>query len=261
MMVLSTIVMSLALCVSEFEARETYSETTTNQTATLTKKMGINTQALQWLHENVQSQIKYLRHPTPPTLVNKRDLPNGALSVLLLADETPLLHPGSPSSLTPDSAACQEALGYLHDFGSHFDMSFGGQAIPLIYHNYLSCFNNSELNWFMAAINVSLPQSVEQATSQEVSYNNMWLMAATETILFGEMFPGPRGTRAAGVGYYMLEKWANYAKNAAVHEFNSPTYTYVQVTSLYTGYIHTANNTAQKLFEFAIDLILCHAIR
>ena len=40
-----------------------------------------------------------------------------------------------------------------------------------------------------------------------------------------------------------------------MHEFNSPTYTYVQVTSLYTGYILTTNETVRGYFEYAIDLI------
>ena len=43
----------------------------------------------------------------------------------------------------------------------------------------------------------------------QVSYTNMHLMAATETVLFGEIFAGDgqRGDTAARVGHQMLEDW------------------------------------------------------
>eukprot|EP00750_Incisomonas_marina_P013406 INCI17311.1.p1 GENE.INCI17311.1~~INCI17311.1.p1 ORF type:complete len:709 (+),score=110.86 INCI17311.1:167-2293(+) len=226
----------------------------------------VNPEALRWLWANLDAQIEFLRHPANETVVGARDLPNGALAVMMAAD--PDLRANSKKTfgekvvsyepLSPSHPACVEGVELLHRFGDRFDMSFGGQAQPLIYHTYKTCFNESEWTWFVGALNASLPQTVSQATSQEVSYTNMWLMAATETVLYGEIFAGDRGGRgdkAAALGHAMLEKWVEYTKVSGIHEFNSPTYTYVQLTSLYTGFIHTTNITARGYFEYAIDMI------
>ena len=38
----------------------------------------------------------------------------------------------------------------------------------------------------------------------------------------------------------MFETFYNYTRVAGIHEFTSPTYTHVQLTALYAGYIHAA---------------------
>eukprot|EP00037_Helgoeca_nana_P029865 m.362599 g.362599 ORF g.362599 m.362599 type:complete len:302 (+) comp28064_c1_seq4:195-1100(+) len=84
----------------------------------------------------------------------------------------------------------------------------------------------------------------------------MWLMATTNTILFAEIAGDTvRGTVAAEVGYTMLEQWASYTERAGVHEFTSPTYTYVQLTALYVGYIHAGRPRGRQLFGWALDLV------
>jgi hypothetical protein len=274
-------------------------------TARICTGQSIDPEALQWLSANVQTNLGHLLDPPDGCNPISRDITNGALAALLLADGEPW---GNGTSLTPESPACVTAISLLHEFGAAYDMSFGGQAIPMIYANYLACFNASELAWFQGAINASLPQTSTAATTSDVSYNNMHIMAMVEAVLFGELarpFAGERAEEAARVGYSMLEEWMHYAQQAVsfgafriyctfpcssfcfrvlsphspiafhgdndddddddddddeqnkqgIHEFNSPTYTYVQLTSLYTGYIHTTNVTAKRSFEYAIDAI------
>lgn len=63
-----------------------------------------------------------------------------------------------------------------------------------------------------------------EATPQEVSYTNMWLMSTVNAILFGEIVGGERGRKSADVGYAMWDAWRNYtAETGGLHEFTSPT--------------------------------------
>lgn len=222
----------------------------------LHSSQGVDPFALEWLTLNVQSNLNYLLNPEGICEPISRDIPNGALAALLLADPNALGSNGS--SLKPGDSPCITAIQLLHQFGVQYDMSFGGQAIPMIYNNYLSCFNSSELAWFEDAINASLPQTQIEATSSDISYGNMHIMGMTATILFGELalpFAGARASNTAAVGYRMLEDWVDYTVQAGMHEFNSPTYTFVQLTSLYTGYILSTNSTARRYFEYGIDTI------
>ena len=222
--------------------------------AAVCKGSAVDPDALAWVIDNTAANLAYVIDPPPETNVISRDLTNGALAALLLGDGAPFGPNGT--TLTPNSPPCVTALELLHAFGERYDMSFGGQPIPTIYHNYLACFNDTERAWFLGAMNASLPQTVAEATPQEVSYTNMYLMAAVEAVLFGEIFAGePRGDAAAAVGYGMLNDWVAYSATAAVHEFNSPTYTYVQLSALYTGYIHTTSDAARAQIGWALDLI------
>ena len=101
-----------------------------------------------------------------------RDLTNGALAVLILDHD------------------CDTAISLLRQFGSTYDMSFGGESIPAIFYRYFqTCFRSrpKDKAFFTAAINRSLPQTVDAATGQDRSYTNMYIMATVTSILFGEM--------------------------------------------------------------------------
>ena len=89
---------------------------------------------------------------------------------------------------------------------------------------------------FTAAINRSLPQTVDAATVQDRSYTNMYIMATVTSILFGEMsetipsmIPLERAKKAKLVGYTMWDEFYTYTSSAGVHEFVSPTYANVQL--------------------------------
>ena len=105
-------------------------------------------------------------------------------------------------------------------------------------------------------VNRSLPSSQQAATPQEVSYTNMWLMSTVDSITWGELpGTGARGAAAADVGYAMLDKWLAYTHGSGVHEFTSPTYTYVQLSALYTGYIHARRPGYRGAIGRALDTI------
>lgn len=204
-----------------------------------------------------------------------RDLPSGALSALLTQCPQP------PGCCAPSAAACVQppsppictaAMALLRRFGGcqskpgappedHCGSpgtSFGGQAYPLLWHAFGgSCFaaGTSARTFFLEALNASLPMTKEAATSSEVSYTNMYLMSTVNAILFGEIVGGARGNQSRDVGYAMWDAWRSYTAEAGIHEFTSPTYTYVQLTALYPGYIYAARPGARAEFGAALDLL------
>ena len=196
----------------------------------------------QWLVDNLENNYKALL--TARSNAGPRDLSNGALAALLLHDD------------------CSTAVKLLRRFGSHYDMSFGGEAIPAIFNLYhQSCFASHPADdaFFIAAINASLPQTRQEATSQDISYSNMVLMAIVEAFLFGELAEtiplGSRATTAKLVGYSMWTEFLEYTRTAGIHEMVSPTYTNVQFSALYLGYIFTSNATLRDEIESVLDYI------
>ena len=196
----------------------------------------------QWLVDNLESNYQALLNDR--SSAGPRDLSNGALAALLLHND------------------CSTAIKLLRRFGSRYDMSFGGEAIPAIFNLYhQSCFASRPADdaFFLAAINASLPQTRQEATSQDISYSNMVLMAIVEAVLFGElaeMIPlGARATTAKLVGYSMWTEFLEYTRTAGIHEMVSPTYTNVQFSALYLGYIFTSNATLRSEIESVLDYI------
>ncbi len=187
-----------------------------------------------------------------------RSVPNAALSQLLVGC------PQAPGCCAPSTVACvqppsppvcEAAIARLQRFGRP-GTSFGGQAHPLIWHAFAgSCFNATAKQWLFETINASLPMSIAESTPQEYSYTNMWLMSTVNSILYGEIVGGERGRIAATVGYEMWEEFYNYTMHAGLHEFTSPTYTYVQLTALYPGYIYAARPGARAQFGRILDMI------
>lgn len=204
-----------------------------------------------WLREQVRGNLEALRqgldNESSPVVVNARDLPNGALASAVLQ-----ALPGEEAAADVD---CTEAFALLQRFGSRFDMSFGGQGLPPLWLSYRDCFNETQQAWIRAAVAASLPKSIPDATPQEVSYTNMWLMSVVNSIVYGEMAGGAAGAAAADIGYTMLDMWVNYTKRAGIHEFTSPTYGHVQLTALYVGYIWAARPGARETFQWALDLL------
>ena len=53
----------------------------------------------------------------------------------------------------------------------------------------------------------------------------------------------------------MFDKWYTYTREASIHEFTSPTYTWVQLTALYAGYLFAARPVQHRQFKNVLDLI------
>jgi hypothetical protein len=120
--------------------------------------------------------------------VISRDLPSAALSLLM--SQCP--QPGgccAPSMAAcvqpPPPPVCDSAMALLRRFGVPPGTSFNGQAFPLIWHTFApSCFvHGPDREWIFSMINRSLPMTRAQATPQEVSYTNMYLMSTVNAIL------------------------------------------------------------------------------
>jgi hypothetical protein len=93
-----------------------------------------------------------------------------------------------PSLTTTGTAA----YDLLHRFGQDPGTSFGGQAYPLLWHSFnTSCFAKGDARALLFdSINASLPMTKAEATPQEVSYTNMYLMSTVNAILMGEIVGG-----------------------------------------------------------------------
>jgi len=209
-----------------------------------------------WLREQVKGNLDAMMRmlAADPAAVNGRDLPNGALAALVLA--VPASAASGQVPMDPSSAACRTASDLLRRSGAAEGMSFGGQSTPSLLRSYSSCFNATEAAWVAEMVNRSLPASQAAATPQEVSYTNMWLMSTVDAITWGELpGTGARGAAAADIGYGMLDRWLRYSRGSGTHEFTSPTYTYVQLSALYTGYIHARRPGYRAAIGRALDTI------
>ena len=175
------------------------------------------------------------------TSAGSRSLPAAALSLLMAGCPQPYgcCAPSKAACVQPPPPpACADATALLRRFRANPGTSFGGQAFPLLWHTFgPSCWGaggkTTDRAWLFGLINASLPMTREAATPQEVSYSNMYLMSTVNAILFGEIVQGERGRVSADIGYSMWDEWRNYtAATGGLHEFTSPTYTYVQLTAL-----------------------------
>ena len=80
----------------------------------------------------------------------------------------------------------------------------------------------------------------------DVSYNNMYYMNMVNVALLGEIVGN---ARAAEMGYRLIDNWLQYEQTADLHEFTSPTYYWVQVNSLYMGYLYAKRAGAKAVFK------------
>ena len=124
---------------------------------------------------------------------NGRDLPSAALAVLMSGCAQPggCCAPAMAACVQPPSPpVCAAATALLKRFGTTPGTSFGGQAYPLLWHAFgTTCFRRGTEGYdlVLGAINRSLPMTKAEATPQEVSYTNMYLMSTVNSILFGEI--------------------------------------------------------------------------
>ena len=58
---------------------------------------------------------------------------------------------------------------------------------------------------------------------------------------------------AAEMGYRLIDNWLQYEQTADLHEFTSPTYYWVQINSLYMGYLYAKRPGAKAVFKAILD--------
>jgi len=78
----------------------------------------------------------------------------------------------------------------------------------------------------------------------------MYYMNMVNLALLGEIV----GNKAAAeMGYRLIDNWLQYTATADLHEFTSPTYYWVQINSLYMGYLYAKRPGAKEIFKAILD--------
>jgi hypothetical protein len=152
---------------------------------------------------------------------------------------------------TTQATAIHEAetiLQYMFDKHTSFGLSFGGVfAAPMLrrYGHLLSPATHRNLT---ASLYEMMPKTPNASAPADVSYNNIYLMNAGNLILIGEVLMeleiGPNAENAIKAGYAQLLQWLEYAYSQGIHEFTSPTYTWVQFEGMYPIYLFAKVQTA-----------------
>jgi len=188
-----------------------------------------------------------------PTL---RDLPNAAIAKLILGHD-----PKEAQSLLELAFAQQNMDESSPTYGSvpwqmgHPEISdlnsdeFTSQALGPILTLFGDKFSpeftqeiHKHAKAFFAAMN--------RRNFKTPAYTNIYLMRATNMILLGEAV---NDTTAAAEGYHQLDAWITYTKANGIHEFDSPTYYYVDLDCLSMGYALTRDEAAKRKFRVILD--------
>jgi hypothetical protein len=159
-------------------------------------------------------------------------------------------------------AECETILKYMFDKHMSFGLSFGGVfAAPLLrrYGHLLSPATHHNLTTSLYAL---LPKTPNASAPADVSYNNIYLMNAANLITIGELLmelggSGPNAKNAVESGYALLQAWLEYTYSQGIHEFTSPTYTWVQFEGMYPIYLY-AKVTAMGYY---IQHLRSHSVR
>ena len=186
-----------------------------------------------------------------------RNLPNGALTVLVLGKDPAraqalLRRLFAAQDMNPGSPSFGSVPWLLNDTSINDPNAdeFSSQAIaPILdlYGDKLSPAFKAEMTPHIRAFFVAL----KRRQMRTPAYTNIFLMRAVNMLLMGEAI-GDMGATAQG--YRWLDEWTAYTAATGIHEFDSPTYTAVDLNSLYLGYRLARRPGAREQFKAALDL-------
>ena len=198
---------------------------------------------IQWLISAVQRSLDQVnanqcgseaKHPC-----SGRDFSNAAVSSYILSLQT-------VNNMTVNMTV--NTTGTMHWLSKvQPDASFVGQGFCALAHEptFMNALNATSKQYVLDSIAKALP-SLSIWNAIDVSYSNMFFMGMVNAIICGEV-PGivntTAATKAANHGYLLLENWLTYAANAGNHEFDSPTYYWVQFNALGLGCMYARNTT------------------
>lgn len=124
---------------------------------------------------------------------------------------------------------CTQVIGpILYLYGSELDADFKAALIPKIEAVYQAMKNRTIV----------------------VSYTNIFLARAVNSILMGEAI---NDSTMAAQGYAWLDQWIAYTCSSGIHEFDAPTYYYVDLEYLRLGYLFAAASGAKAKFQNALN--------
>ena len=166
-----------------------------------------------------------------------RDLSNAAVSTYLVSS---LATNGTDINTT----GAMHWLSQVQPGGSFVGQGFCALAQE---DAFMASVNTTSAQWIVASINKALP-GLAVWSSIDVSYSNMYFMGMVNCIICGEA-PGVNrtlGQAAATHGYTLFNNWLIYAATAGNHEFDSPTYYWVQMNALGLGCMYAKNDVQRQ---------------
>lgn len=191
----------------------------------------------------------------PGVSITTRDLTNGAMAEILLhADGQRAAELLRLAFATQDMDEKSPHYGMLpwetanREISDMNAIEFGTQSMgPLLlrYKDKLPAGLVDDLMPHLRAAFVALERH-----DVKVSYTNIFLMKTVNMILIAEAL-GDKETEAKG--RKQLEDWVEYTNRAGVHEFDSPTYTSVDLNSLFMGALYSTDPALRTRFHAILD--------
>jgi hypothetical protein len=211
-------------------------------------------QVMAGIEQGLSSLAKSAAATTPQ--VDTRDLANGALATYLTGGnpaqaENFLRMEFAQQNMDATSSSYGMVPWRLNDASINDDnaIEFGTEAIGPILLHYGSSISSSLRSFLIPHIQAAFVALKNHDVP--VSYTNIFLMNTTNAILMAEAIGD---ATEAELGYAQLDQWIAYTKLNGVHEYDSPTYYEVDLTSLYMGYLYAAHAETRAEYKQILDL-------
>ena len=210
------------------------------------------------LRQGVRASVDNLEKKLadPNIVVTTRDLSNGALSALMVDDDTQraemllrrtfALQNRDPNS--PNYGAFPwETARTSRDPNA---VEFAAQGWGTIWFGYRDKLSPALRAEFLEAARAALPAIRRHPV--KVDYTNIYLMKMVNLINLGQIVGDES---AIEEGRAMLDNWLSYTRDNGIHEFNSPTYYTVNLNCLALGALQAPDAPTRERFRGALQLM------
>ena len=138
------------------------------------------------------------------------------------------------------------------------DTSFGGLfGAPTLTGGLGKPLDKETLDSLSQMLYDALPEDPTQPWC-DISYTNIYLMHTANLITLGEALEsyGSKASAAAEAGYKFFSDWLTYTSDiGGLHEFDSPTYTAVQMNGLYIIFLYAKRASARESAKDVLDYL------
>ena len=210
------------------------------------QKISSSSRAFNYLNALNISSTEVVAHPENYTHLSHH-VSNAMISKLMLCNAY------------KDNVDCEDAekLADIVIEEKLVDTSFGGLfAAPIVYGDLGYLLPESKVESIRDLLYKALPDDPDHPWC-DISYSNIYLMHTACLIIFGEatMDYGSKAFAAQDAGYKFWWSWVKYTYAAGLHEFDSPTYTSVQMNALYIIALYAKDNDARKAASQVLDYL------
>ena len=156
-----------------------------------------------------------------------------------------------------DVEGAEKVLQYAFLHSGDFGLSFGGQFAAPMLRRYGRSLSPGVYQNLTSRLCSALPATGDLPAGVDVSYTNIYLMEAVNLVAIGGALADtcPRAANATASGFRQLDLWFNYTHTAGIHEYTSPTYTWVQFDALYLGQLYAPDAAYRARFRSVLDHI------